>query len=71
MHTYRGLTDLVVSNTPMYGGIWITDRRADASDGRFEVFPLQGRRDMISKAIRDIKVWGTVLSGVKHQAAGQ
>jgi diacylglycerol kinase family enzyme len=48
---WRGLTDLIVKGTRIYGGLWVFDRDARPDDGRFEVVPFVGKRDWISKAI--------------------
>jgi len=53
---WDGLTDLVISGTPIYAGEWVVDRFADVDDGRFELVPMQGRRDWASKALRDLRV---------------
>lgn len=47
----RGLTDLVVKATRIYGGLWVLDPAARPDDGRFELVPFVGKRDWISKAI--------------------
>lgn len=54
-HDYVGLTDLVINNTPIYAGEWVPDRRARGDDGKMELVPMQGRRDAISKTLRDLK----------------
>ncbi len=48
---WRGLTDLIVKGTRIYGGLWVFDPDARPDDGRFEVVPFVGKRDWISKAI--------------------
>lgn len=68
---YDNLTDLVVKNTAIYGGLWVPARDGAPDDGRMEIVPLQGRRDMISKAIRDLKdlpIWQEHLDplGITH-----
>jgi diacylglycerol kinase family enzyme len=50
-HEWRGLTDLIVKGTRIYGGLWVFDPDARPDDGRFEVVPFVGKRDWISKAI--------------------
>lgn len=54
--TYRldGLTDLIVNATPIYAGAWVLARDARADDGRFELVPIQGRRDWFLKAVADL-----------------
>lgn len=55
-HRYDGLTDLIVSGTPIYAGEWVVDRFAEPDDGKFELMPMQGRRDWASKALRDLRI---------------
>ncbi len=55
-HLYTGMTDIVISNTALYAGEWIVDRNSEPDDGRFELAPFQGRRDWLSKTIRDLTV---------------
>lgn len=45
------LTDLIVKGTRVYGGLWVLDPTSAHDDGAFEVVPLTGRRDWISKAV--------------------
>ena len=54
-HVWTGLTDLIVSATAMYAGLWVPARHGRPDDGRFDVVPMQGRRDMLSKLVRDHK----------------
>ncbi len=49
------LTDLVINNTALYGGLWVPARLGEPDDGEMELVPLHGRRDMITKAVRDLK----------------
>ena len=56
MRRWDGLTDLVISNTPVYAGDWISDRYAESDDGKLELVPMQGRRDWASKIVRDARV---------------
>jgi diacylglycerol kinase family enzyme len=49
--TLDGLTDLVISNTPLYAGDWIIDPESRHDDGRFEVAPFRGTSDWTSKLI--------------------
>lgn len=50
-----GLTDIVVNNTPVFGGEWVPVRDARATDGALDLIVLQGRRDMIAKLVLDHK----------------
>ncbi|MCP4807428.1 MAG: hypothetical protein GY884_18950 [Proteobacteria bacterium] len=70
-HVLRGLTDLVINATPVYGGMWVPDRLAQPDDGQFELVPIHGRREWLSKAVRDlanVPVWEEQLArfGVQH-----
>jgi diacylglycerol kinase (ATP) len=49
-----GLTDIVVKNTPVYGGAWVFDRTALPDDGLFELVPIAGRRDMAATALESL-----------------
>ena len=51
----RRLTDLCINATPVYGGNWVLDRRAEPDDGRFELVPIRGRREWASKALLDLR----------------
>jgi diacylglycerol kinase family enzyme len=55
-YAYGGLTDLVIQATPIYGGEWVLAPEGEPDDGRFEVVPVQGRRDWVSRIIRDLAV---------------
>lgn len=70
-HELTGLTDIVISATPVYAGHWVLDRRAEPDDGKFELVPMQGRRDWASKALRDLAaspIWQEQLDelGLTH-----
>ncbi len=70
-HTLTNLTDLVVNNTAVYGGIWVPAPSGAPDDGLLDVVPLAGRRDMLSKLIRDHKdlpIWQEHLDalGIRH-----
>lgn len=54
LHRYTGLTDVIVNATPIYAGNWVLDRNAQSDDGRFELVPIQGRRDWLLKAVKDL-----------------
>ena len=68
---YRGLTDLIVKGTRIYGGIWVFDPQARPDDGRFEVVPFRERADWLSKALVHLEHTGMFASalesiGVRH-----
>lgn len=65
------LTDLVVKGTRIYGGLWVLDPSARHDDGLFEVVPMTGRRDWLSKAMVRLDGSGEIESalgalGVTH-----
>lgn len=55
LHRYTRLTDLIINGTPVYAGDWVFDRRAEPDDGRMELIPIKGRRELITKAILDFR----------------
>ncbi len=70
-HQLVGLTDLIINATAIYAGSWVLDRGGLPDDGRMELVPMHGRREWISKAIRDhaeSPVWQEDLDlfGVSH-----
>jgi diacylglycerol kinase family enzyme len=50
-HNFERLADLVISNTIVYAGEWLTDSESRTDDGMFEVLPFRGVRDWTSKFI--------------------
>jgi diacylglycerol kinase family enzyme len=71
VHEWRGLTDLIVKGTRIYGGLWVFDPDARPDDGRFEVVPFVGKRDWVSKAIVHLDGSGAAAEalaavGVRH-----
>lgn len=70
-HKLTALTDLIINNTPLYAGEWVLDRDTEPDDGRMELVPVKGRREMLSKVLRDythVPVWQEHLDalGVHH-----
>jgi diacylglycerol kinase family enzyme len=70
-HEWRGLTDLIVKGTRIYGGLWVFDANALHDDGKFEVVPFFGKRDWVSKAIVHLDGSGAAKEaleavGVRH-----
>lgn len=55
VHRYTRLTDLIINATPVYAGDWVLDRRAEPDDGRFELVPVKGRRELLTKAVLDFR----------------
>ncbi len=71
VHHFDQLIDLVIKATAVYGGQWILDRNGAPDDGRFEEVPFLGRRDWVSKILRDLKdvpLWQEHLEvlGLEH-----
>jgi diacylglycerol kinase family enzyme len=48
---YRGLTDLVIKATRVFGGSWVLEPEGTHDDGLFEFCPFVGKRDWASKAL--------------------
>ncbi len=65
-HTWRGVSDLVVKGTRIYGGLWVFAPEARPDDGKFEVEPFVGKRDWLSKAIVALD-----QTGLTERALGQ
>lgn len=51
VHVLDRLSDLTISNTPLYAGDWIIDVDSRHDDGMFEVAPFRGPSDWTSKLI--------------------
>jgi diacylglycerol kinase family enzyme len=51
VHHFPGLLDVIVKNTRIFGGEWIFDDRSESDDGRFELVPITGRRDLTAKLL--------------------
>lgn len=48
---YDSLLDVIVKNTKIFGGEWVFDPTIQADDGKFELVPMAGRRDLTAKMI--------------------
>ena len=48
---FESLLDVIVKNTKVFGGEWIFDPTTESDDGKFELVPVAGRRDMGTKLI--------------------
>ena len=55
VHTYRSVLDVIVKNTPVYGGEWILAQDATATDGLFEMVPVTGLTDLTTKALSSLR----------------
>ncbi|HVV82227.1 MAG TPA: diacylglycerol kinase family protein [Kofleriaceae bacterium] len=68
---FDSLLDVIVKNTRVFGGEWILDPDARADDGKFELVPIMGRRDLTSKlfaSLRHLPIDGDTLRtlGIEH-----
>jgi diacylglycerol kinase family enzyme len=48
---YDSLLDVIVKNTKIFGGEWVFDPDTEADDGKFELVPMAGRRDLTAKLV--------------------
>lgn len=48
---FSSLLDLIVKNTRIFGGEWVFDPEISAEDGKLELVPLTGRRDLTAKLV--------------------
>ncbi|MBI1944080.1 MAG: hypothetical protein HYS27_00205 [Deltaproteobacteria bacterium] len=59
------ILDLVVKNTAVYGGAWVLARDGRPDDGKMEVVPFAGRRDMVSKMVSDLSALPALDDGLE------
>jgi diacylglycerol kinase family enzyme len=55
VHHWDNVLDVIVKNTKIFGGEWIFDPRGESDDGRFELIPVTGRRDMGTKLLGSLR----------------
>lgn len=55
VHNFPGLIDVIVKNTRIFGGEWIFEPQSESDDGRFELIPVAGRRDLTAKLISSLR----------------
>lgn len=55
VHNLPGLIDVIVKNTHIFGGEWIFEPQSESDDGRFELVPVAGRRDLTAKLIASLR----------------
>jgi diacylglycerol kinase family enzyme len=70
-HSFDSLLDVIVKNTAVFGGEWVLDPEARHDDGKFELIPIYGRRDLTSKlfaSLRHLPINGDTLRdlGIEH-----
>jgi diacylglycerol kinase family enzyme len=52
---FDSLLDVIVKNTKVFGGEWIFDPTTESDDGRFELVPVAGRRDLGTKLLGSLR----------------
>lgn len=62
---WKGLTDLIIKGTRIYGGMWVFDPTSRHDDGEFEVIPFLGKRDWTSKALVHLEQSGTLADSLE------
>jgi diacylglycerol kinase family enzyme len=55
VHRFDHMLDIIVKNTKIFGGEWIFDSRSESDDGRFELVPIAGRRDLGTKLLGSLR----------------
>ncbi|HEU5057277.1 MAG TPA: diacylglycerol kinase family protein [Kofleriaceae bacterium] len=53
--TYQDVLDVIVKNTPVYGGKWVLANAATSDDGLLEMVPIVGLGDFTSKAVSALR----------------
>jgi diacylglycerol kinase family enzyme len=52
---FDNVLDIIIKNTKIFGGEWIFDPDAESDDGRFELVPVTGRRDLGTKLLGSLR----------------
>jgi diacylglycerol kinase family enzyme len=55
VHHFEDLLDIILKNTKIFGGEWIFDSSIESDDGRFELVPVAGRRDLGTKLLGSLR----------------
>ncbi|HET9625242.1 MAG TPA: diacylglycerol kinase family protein [Kofleriaceae bacterium] len=55
VHHWDNVLDVILKNTKIFGGEWIFDPNTESDDGRFELVPVTGRRDMGTKLLGSLR----------------
>lgn len=55
VHSFDNLLDVIIKNTRIFGGEWVFDPAAESDDGKFELVPVAGRRDLTTKLIGSLR----------------
>lgn len=53
--TYESVLDVIIKNTPVYGGEWVLAPAATADDGLLEMVPVVGLGDLTSKMVSSLR----------------
>lgn len=53
---YESLLDLVIKNTRIFSGDWVLDDATRSDDGLFEMIPILGRRDFLTKIVTTFRL---------------
>ncbi|MEZ4361028.1 MAG: diacylglycerol kinase family protein [Kofleriaceae bacterium] len=48
---FDSLLDVIIKNTRIFGGEWVFDPEIQSDDGKFELVPMAGRRDLTAKLV--------------------
>jgi len=54
-HNFDSLLDVIIKNTAVFGGEWVLDPDTRPDDGKFELVPIYGRRDLTSKLFASLR----------------
>jgi diacylglycerol kinase family enzyme len=60
VYNFPNLLDVIIKNTKVFGGEWVLEPESEADDGRFELVPVAGRRDLTAK----------LIGGLRHSPIG-
>jgi len=52
---FDSLLDVIIKNTKIFGGEWIFDPTTESDDGKFELVPVAGRRDLGTKLLGSLR----------------
>ena len=55
VHHFEHMLDIIIKNTKIFGGEWVFDPRTESDDGRFELVPVTGRRDLGTKLLGSLR----------------
>ncbi|HEX4419674.1 MAG TPA: diacylglycerol kinase family protein [Kofleriaceae bacterium] len=55
VHHLDNLLDIILKNTKIFGGEWVFDPDAESDDGKLELVPVTGRRDLGTKLLGSLR----------------